>query len=149
MMILYDKLYRSGGYEAVSVKDYLSSLIDEILSTFPGVERVKVHKQIQDFLLDVNKIQPFGIIVNELVTNVMKYAFVNQKEGTLLISAAKTDGLVTLEIRDDGQGIPESLDLEAAGGFGLSLVGMLTKNLGGQMRIDRVGGTRVVLEFSV
>ena len=147
MMILYDKLYQSGGYSDVSVRDYLSSLLDEILGTFPGARRVTVEKSIDDFVLDVKKVQPFGIILNELITNIMKHAFAGKPEGRIRVSAVLEGGVVRMEVHDDGPGFSALPASDQRIGFGLTLVEMLTKNLGGQMTIEGSGGTRVVLTF--
>jgi len=147
MMLLYDKLYQAGGYSDVSVRDYLSSLLDEIMGTFPGAASITVEKAIDDFVLDVKKVQPFGIILNELITNIMKHAFTGKHEGRIRVSASSGAGVVRLEVYDDGPGIEAFSTSGKRPGFGLTLVDMLTKNLGGQMTIEGTGGTRVVLTF--
>ncbi|MBU0936619.1 MAG: response regulator, partial [Spirochaetes bacterium] len=75
MMTLYDKLYRSAEFSKLSIKEYLGSLVDQILANFPGSSSIKVEKQIDDFQLEARSMQSLGIIVNELLTNIMKYAF--------------------------------------------------------------------------
>jgi PAS domain S-box-containing protein len=147
MMVLYDKLYQSGGYNDVSVVDYLSSLIDEILGTFPGAGSITVEKNIGDFVLEVKKVQPFGIILNELLTNIMKHAFAGKTKGFIRIAATLHAGVVRLEVHDNGPGIPPSWVSQRSGGFGLTLVEMLTKNLGGTVHFENDGGTRVVVTF--
>ena len=75
MMALYDKLYQTGDFQIMPVADYFSSLIDEVVENFPNRGLVRIEKKIDAFDLDVKKIQPLGIIINELFTNIMKYAF--------------------------------------------------------------------------
>lgn len=149
MGVLYDKLYRTEGIHELSLREYLPALVDEIIANFPGRHIVHVEKQIDDFMLPVKILSPIGIIVNELITNAMKHAFAGRNEGTLTITAAKKDNRVTISIRDNGTGLPESVDIERSGGFGLQLTGLLAKQLQGTMRIERDGGTGFVLEFSV
>ena len=96
--------------------------------------------------MDTKKLQTLGIIVNELLTNIMKHAFAGRERGSISISADSIDERITLVIEDDGKGIPESVDLNCAG-FGLTLVGLLTKQLEGTIQIKRVRGTRIVLVF--
>ncbi len=147
MMLLYDKLYQSADFTEIPVAQYLLSLIDEILSNFPNRKMVKIEKNIGDFVLSVKKLQPLGIIINELLTNIMKYAFIGKKEGRIAISVTCREDLVSIVIEDNGNGMPESVDFENSTGFGLVLVGGLTRQLEGTIRIVRMNGTRIILEF--
>jgi two-component sensor histidine kinase len=147
MLLLYDKLYQSRQFAGMSVELYLPPLIDEILANFPERGRVEVEKRIGDFPLDANKLQLLGIIVNELLTNIMKHAFAGRETGRIEVAAAAERGKVMLSVRDDGIGLPEAVDIDRSSGFGLMLVGGLTKQLGGSLSIERREGTRIALEF--
>jgi two-component sensor histidine kinase len=147
MMTLYDKLYCSDGFGSLSVHQYFYSLVDEIILNFPNRSIVKVVKNIEDFIMDVKILAPLGIIANEILTNVMKYAFTGKESGIIIFSASKKDGLATISIGDNGIGIPESVDFENSTGFGMCLVSMLVDQIGGNIRIERVGGTKFIIEF--
>jgi len=147
MQLLYDKLYRSADVQQMPLAAYLDPLTDAIISNFPVRNRIRITKQFDDIILGVKVLQPLGIIVNELLTNTMKYAFVGRSEGTIFISATLKENLVTLTVADDGNGTPESVDFKHTTGFGLVLVHGLTKQLGGKIRMERGEGTRIVLEF--
>jgi PAS domain S-box-containing protein len=147
MTLLYDKLYQSATFDAVSIRDYLSTLVDEIVGTFPGGASVRVEKNIEDFPLDVRRLQPLGIIVNELLTNIMKHAFVGRDAGSIEVSVSTQGEKVSIVVRDDGVGLPESIDFESATGFGLMLVQNLAAQIGGRIRLERGAGTAVVLAF--
>ncbi len=147
MMLLYDKLYQSPNFNEMSVKEYLPELVDQIIENFPNFGVVKIVKNIDDFLLESNRLLTLGIIINELLTNIMKYAFVDRIDGIITISAALLENIVIIIIQDNGNGIPESIDFENSSGFGLMLVGMQTKQLHGTIRIERENGTRIILEF--
>ncbi len=152
MRLLYDKLYRSAGFRELSLKDYLSALIDEILANFPEIVPVTVEKRIDDFMLDARRLQPLGIIINELLTNIMKYAFTGRTAGRILVSALQdTDngngGDIVVIVEDNGRGLPESVSLDQPSGFGLTMVQALSTQLGGTVRIERENGTRIVLRF--
>jgi two-component sensor histidine kinase len=125
----------------------LLSLVDEIIGNFPNGNMVKVEKNIGDFILDVKRLQPLGIIINELITNVMKYAFKGRESGLITVSATDTDGHVAISIQDNGNGIPESINFENSTGFGLHLVRILTQQLNGTIEIERGNGTKIVLEI--
>ncbi|MGV8122298.1 MAG: PAS domain S-box protein [Candidatus Xenobiia bacterium LiM19] len=149
MGVLYDKLYRSENLNEVSMKDYLRSLINDIAGIFPDSESLKIETRIDDFVLPVRVVSPLGIIVNELLTNAMKYAFTDRDECIIAVTAQCRDNHVTLVFEDNGNGIPESVDIHTSGGFGLMLVGMLVEQLNGSIRIERNGGTAFILEFQV
>ena len=153
MMVLYDQLYKSMSYEEISTKDYLDDLIDKVIELFPRTIDLQVEKKICETRLKVNKLQALGIIVNELLTNIMKYAFKGKQNGTITITlfVRETDKAgkrnLCLTIHDDGNGIPESVTFENTKGFGLMLVNTLTKQLNGRCRIERDKGSGIVIEF--
>jgi len=144
---MYDKLYRSADYNEASVREYVSSLVDDILENFPDSRKVRIEKRLQDFKLDARRLQPLGIIINELITNIMKYAFKDRETGSIAVSATEEDGRVSISIQDDGVGMPESVSFDNSTGFGLQLVHALTLQLQGTIRIERGAGTKVALDF--
>lgn len=147
MTVLYEKLYASSSFSAVSTTVYLPALVDEILENFPASASLDVEKRIDDFPLNIDKIQPLGILLNELLTNIMKYAFAGRSEGRIEVSAAASGATVTVVVADDGVGLPESIDFGRSPGFGLTLVRELANQLDGTIRLERGSGTRVILEF--
>jgi PAS domain S-box-containing protein len=147
MMTLYDQLYKSADFTELSLRDYLPPLIERIVSNFPNADSVKVEMHIDDFILEIKQVQPLGILLNELVTNIMKYAFPGRNDGIIAVSATLADGRVTIAVRDNGVGIPESVDFGNSTGFGLMVVGALASQLKGTIWIERGEGTAVILEF--
>jgi two-component sensor histidine kinase len=155
MKVLYDKLYRSSNFQKLSVADYLPALVDEILSNFPNSNKVTVEKKIDDFVLDAKRLQPLGIVINELLTNIMKYAFTGRNDGLIIIEVELKPALtgngktIFIAIQDNGNGMPEAINFENSTGFGLMLVNMLTQQLNGSIRIERSNGTKIMLEFEL
>ncbi len=149
MMLLYDRLYQSEDYKVISTTSYISSLVDQVVANFPNSASVRIEKKIDDIGLDEKKIQPIGIIINELFTNMMKHAFIGKAGGVIKLSATMNGNHVKLILEDNGIGIPEHICFESSTGFGMQLVSMLTKQIGGRIRIERGDGTRFVLEFEV
>jgi two-component system, sensor histidine kinase PdtaS len=109
---------------------------------------VRVEKQIDDFTLPVKILSPIGIIVNELITNAMKHAFAGRNDGIITVTAAMKDKHVTISVKDNGNGLPESVDLATSTGLGLQLTGLLADQIDGTIRIVRERGTMFVLEFT-
>ncbi len=149
MTVLYEKLYASANFSTVSTTAYLSALVDEILDNFPGSTSLDVEKHIDDFPLHIDKIQPLGILLNELLTNIMKYAFAGRSEGRIEVSATVAGSTATVVVADNGVGLPESIDFGRSPGFGLTLVRELASQLDGTIRLERGSGTTVILEFRV
>lgn len=147
MMVLYDKLYHSTDHQNISMAEYLPFLVREIVKIFPHAPSVSVETNVEDFTLGANRLMPLGILLNELLTNIMKYAFGENGAGTVRVSASVEDGAVTIIVEDNGIGMPESVSVEQSTGFGLGLVASLVRQLQGTIRVERDKGTRFVLEF--
>jgi len=149
MGILYDKLYCAVDFMEVSVKEYLIELASEVVTNFPNSQNVKIKENLEEFMLDAKRVQSVGIIINELLTNIMKYAFKGRESGLIVVSATKTDDHVAISVEDDGIGMPETITFENSTGFGLQLVQALTQQLNGTIRMERGNGTKILLEFDV
>ena len=147
MSLLYDKLYRSSDYSELSVQAYLPTLVDEVVANVLEGRRVRLEKTIEDFILDAKRLQCLGIIINELLTNCLKYAFKGRASGLISVSALSANGHISVSVQDDGNGLPESVNFKESTGFGLQLVHALTQQLKGSVRIERAKGTKVVVEF--
>jgi len=147
MQVLYDKLYKSNSFSELSASEYFPPLIDEIVANFPNADAVTIEKEIGDFPMQVSLLQPLGIIINELLTNIMKYAFEGQGDHRVKVSVSRSDQRISIVIADNGKGMPEAVDFKHSAGFGLVLVGALTEQLRGTIKIEREAGTRIVLEL--
>jgi len=148
MRILYDKLIITDDYEMLSVSQYINDLIDSIFSTFPPGKDVIITRNISDFQLSSKVLFPLGIILNELLTNVLKYAFDIDDKGIIKVVITYENSHVTLSIHDDGKGLPDDFDSSyKTKGFGLLLVQMLSKQLRGTFTITGSQGTVSILEF--
>ncbi|HOT74194.1 MAG TPA: PAS domain S-box protein [Candidatus Wallbacteria bacterium] len=149
MMVLYDKLYRSNNFNELSFREYIESIVNEVVDNFPNKNIVKMFKIIDNVMIDAKILPAVGIIINELLTNIMKYAFNGRESGSITVSGRASDNRVTIAVQDDGIGLPESIDASNPGGFGLELVHMMTRSLKGDIKIERGGGTKFVIEFDL
>jgi PAS domain S-box-containing protein len=147
MAILYDKLFQSDLSGQISVRQYLPDLVDEVIENFPSGIKINVSKEIDDFILDAKQLQPLGIIINELITNILKYAFAGREEGTIQVTASCQETHVVIAIEDDGVGFPDGISFEKSTGFGLKLVWMLVQQLAGTIQVTKGNGTRIVMEL--
>lgn len=147
MMLLYAQLYVSSEEGSLEAERYIAPLVDDILKGFPEHAAINVVMEIDRIVLDASRLQALGIIVNELISNVIKYAFPEGRQGTLALRARLQGGMVTFLIEDDGVGLPEGVDFGTTAGFGLRVVAGMAEQLRGRIRIEGGQGARYVLEF--
>jgi PAS domain S-box-containing protein len=147
--ILYEKLLAGDGYEILSTREYIESLIDSIVAVFPGRRGVHIESKIDDFQLSSKVMVTVGIIINELITNAYKHAFGRTEGGHIRIGLARAGSVARLVVRDDGAGIGESADSGNSPGFGLTIVKILTEQLRGSFSTANEGGTKSVVEFKI
>jgi PAS domain S-box-containing protein len=150
MMGIYDILYRSGEYRRVAAGEYFSDLIDKISATYITSPRVRIEKSVDNMTLNSAILFPVGMIVNELLTNALKYAFRDGKPGIITVRIMKKDDKhAEIDIRDNGKGLPDAFEISNTRGFGLTLVKMMIQQINGTIRINRVGGTEFRIVFPV
>lgn len=149
MGIIHQKLYQGDNLGSIEMKDYFINLSEGILDTFNAEDQVKIECAMDNLDLDVDTAVPIGLIVNELLTNALKYAFPEKQGGTINISLEKTkDNYLKLKVRDNGVGKTEGLAPQGTG-FGSQLVKLLTQQLNGTMveRTDK--GTSIEFDFLI
>jgi two-component sensor histidine kinase len=129
------------------MRDYFINLGEGILDTFNAEEKVKIECAMDNLDLDVDTAVPIGLIVNELLTNALKYAFPENEQGTIYISLEKTaDNYLKLKVNDNGVG--KIVGLKPKGtGFGTQLVELLTQQLNGKMKEHTDQGTHIEFDF--
>lgn len=150
MMGIYDILYRSGEYRSVAARAYFSDLIEKISSTYITSTRVKIESEIDELILDSSILFPLGMIVNELLTNALKYACPGGKSGVINVRIMRKDEKhIEISIRDNGTGLPDALEISSSRGFGLTLVKMMIQQINGSIKINRVNGTEFRINFPV
>jgi two-component sensor histidine kinase len=147
MMTLYEKLYLDEAGRGVSLAAFLPTLVEEIASVFPRKGNIKVETDIEDVVLDPKTLSTLGIILNELVTNSMKYAFAGRSGGTIRVRTLREGSDFRLVYSDDGIGIEDEKVLEHSSGFGLTLIRALSDQLGGVARLDLKNGTNFELSI--
>jgi len=134
---LYSKLSRSGKVEAIDAASYLEDLCRNLVATARSEQPASIvlHTEIGSELLPTDQAIAMGLIVNELVTNALKYAFPSQTKGSVKVTLKRVSGELQLTVVDDGQGVdPRRADT----GLGGRLVNGFAKQLGG--RVDRESG---------
>ncbi|MDD5141999.1 response regulator [Methanoregula sp.] len=147
--LVHEKLYQSKSFAEIDFRDYLMKISENLMQSF-GVPRGKVRVDIrgENVVLPLEKAIPVSLIVNELLSNAFKYAYPNERTGTILVSLQQDGNRYTLLIRDDGIGLPESVTLDNIETLGLQLVVSLVGQLVGTIALDRSNGTEFSIEFT-
>ncbi len=151
MMVLYNKLYRSENFRIISSKEYLDDLIDHIRDTQDPSSKILLETDIQDHHLDSKKLLPLGMILNELMTNVYKYAFPKGHAGRIDIRLSFPDTrTMELEVLDNGVGLPDSIiQTKTDTGFGFVLITMLVEQQGATMELRNSPGAHFTIRFPI
>lgn len=145
MSLIHQKLYSEDNLSRINMKEYIEELSDFLFKSYKPGNGVKRIIESENLLLDVDHAVPLGLIINELITNALKYAFDSQAEGQLKISLARTNEEFELKVADTGKGLPE--DFENSGSMGMNLVHILVAQIDGRIRISREGGTLFTIQF--
>lgn len=145
--IIHQKFYQSDNFVNVNLHDYLNELLYYLQDSFsiPDLITVEIAPDCND--LDVSQVLPIGLIINEAVTNAIKYALPGNIRPRIHISMACEDEHVTLSVVDNGPGFPADFDPEAVTTFGLNLITGLARQLRGKVVFDSTAGVRITLSF--
>ena len=141
---LYTLLYSANSYTTVQAETYCGRLVDSLLEM---ASDVSVDMEIAKVTLSVKSATSLGIVITELVTNALKYAFKDGKPGLLRVSL-KRDGVdLVLTVQDNGKGFPDTFDIKNSSGLGLTLVQALASQLGGTFSVENDQGGRCTVRF--
>ncbi len=149
MSLIHKKLYIASDLEQIDAADYIQSLATSLLTTYkvsPGAIALQV--DVEPVILSLDQGIPCGLIINELVSNALKYAFPTNQPGEIRIQLRQIGHELELIIQDNGIGLPDHLDLANIESLGLSLVYALsTEQLEGSLTVDRSQGTIFKIRF--
>ncbi|MFC1671064.1 sensor histidine kinase [Spirochaetota bacterium] len=148
MALVHEKLYQSENLSEINFGEYIQGLSDELYSIYYETnQNVNITINAENAYIDINYAIPCGLIINELVTNSLKYAFPDNMKGIIKIDFYEEKGNYVLQHMDDGVGIPENIDINDTATLGLQLVNNLTLQLRGTIDIDSSQGTNVKIKF--
>ena len=147
MSIIHQRLYQNDHLSSIEMKDYFLNLGNHILDSFGEEERIKINYKMPELHLDVDTAVPLGLIVNELLTNSLKYAFPNKQAGEITIDLdKKSANELQLLVKDNGIGQTEGEPVKGTG-FGKTLIDLLTRQLDGTMQVIYTSGTQYLFNF--
>lgn len=148
--LVHEKLYQSKSLARINFSDYIRKVAENLFQSY-GVQKAQVGLNItaNEIFLPINKAIPLGLILNELFSNALKYAFPDNRRGTISVDFISTGGRYVLSFRDDGAGLPVGIDLDHTETLGLQLITSLAQQIQGTVALDRGAGTGFRIEFGV
>jgi two-component sensor histidine kinase len=150
MALVHEQLYQSKDFAEINFTEYIQNLISYLFQTY-GVkaDNITLELNIDDISLSIDTAIPCGLIISELVSNALKYAFPNRIHGTIYVAVnSESDNNFTLIVRDSGIGLPLDLIDNSVKSLGLQLVNVLTSQLEGTLELDCSVGTEFRINFS-
>ncbi|PWC32518.1 histidine kinase dimerization/phosphoacceptor domain -containing protein [Azospirillum sp. TSO35-2] len=151
MGLIHEQIYRSTGVSVVRLDEFIEALAGHLRSFHrrPGRD-IAIQHRVEPLSLDLNRVVPFALILNEVVSNAFKHAFADRASGTVTIALIEEGSVLHLTVQDDGTGSAEPIP--AAGGtgrpsMGMDLIRAFTRQIRGDYRFTRDGGTRFDLTF--
>jgi two-component sensor histidine kinase len=149
MALIHEKLYQSNDLARIDFSEYTRNLTNYLAHSFENYSsKIKLYTNVDKILLGVDSAVPCGLIINELVSNSLKYAFPDNRDGKISIDFRKNgESEFILTIDDNGIGFPGEVDFQNMNSFGLQLVNTLTKQLGGMIELDTNCGTKFTIAF--
>jgi PAS domain S-box-containing protein len=141
MALIHEKLYQSETLAKVDLADYVQSLVAILVRTYTTGSQIGLEIQVDPATVAIDTAIPVGLMLNELVTNALKYAYPNGRTGKLMVSLrAESSGFFILRVQDDGGGLPPDFQLGHVGTLGLRLVRMFAKQLRAEVTLHSEPG---------
>lgn len=149
MAFIHESLYQGKTLSHVKFSEYVRNLVSNLFHTY-GVNKagLKLKFDLDEVFLNLDTSIPCGLIINELISNALKYAFTDRESGTLSVTLKKMeDGKLKLEIADDGKGFPETINWKDTESLGLQLVVTLAGQIRGDIQMETKKGTTFTIIF--
>ena len=148
MTLVHERLYQSRDVARVDFAEYVSALVAELRRSIQPRAGIELRVVADDVALPIETALPSGMIVCELVTNVLKYAFPLPRDGAATVSIRRRDGQIVIGVDDNGVGLPPGFDPAAGASFGWALVRMLVAQLEGTVVATSGDGAHVRVSFA-
>ncbi len=151
MSAVHETLHGSEKLSEIDLKAYLSKITNSIFQTYATNHRkVKLNSNIENLPISINQAYPLGLLINELISNSLKYAFPDEREGEISVSMRELDKELELAVADNGVGLADGLDWKNSNTLGLKLVRTLVENqLDGSIDMESDNGTKFTIKFNI
>jgi PAS domain S-box-containing protein len=148
MSYIHESLYQTKDFSHISFDAYITNLVQNLVHSYQvSTEKIKLKLDVDPINLALDQAIPCGLILNELITNAMKYAYPNNKGGEISISVKEKHNKISMSIADFGVGLPKGFKIDDSETLGLSLVDTLIDQVDGQLSLKTEGGTEFLIIF--
>ncbi|NQT25857.1 PAS domain S-box protein [candidate division KSB1 bacterium] len=147
MALVHEKLYQSENFATIDLKVYIEALVMELFQTYGHGNRIRMEFKIRPISLSLDQAVPCGLIINELVSNALKYAFPKNRKGMVQISLHTKKGVHEIAIRDDGIGMAKDIHTKEIDTLGLKLVRILCDQIKAETSWHVEKGTEFRMKF--
>lgn len=146
--LIHKTLYQSENFSKVPFQNYLTELLLAIQASYSNNQsKINVTVKANEIELGINTAIPLSLIINEIVTNCFKHAFIGRENGNISIELSKQSDYFQLIVADDGNGLPEDFNINKLHSVGFDLIKGLTKQLEGNFKFERENGTKITIQF--
>jgi two-component sensor histidine kinase len=146
--LLHQKLYQSDDLSFIDMAGYINELVNYLKDCFEMGERINFIQDIQNIQLEISQAVPLGLILNESISNALKYGFPGDKQGIVKVLLHRIEpNYFLLEITDNGVGVSDILDLEKNESLGMTLIKGLSKQINGKLEIESELGFQIRIRF--
>jgi PAS domain S-box-containing protein len=148
MAFIHESLYQNKDFSQINFTEYIITLVKNLFYSFEtNQQKIKTNFAVDTIFLNLDLSIPCGLIINELVSNALKYAFDDGRDGTVFITLKKDKGKIRMIVADNGKGIPPEVDYRSTETLGLQLVTTLTEQINGTITMNRNKGTTFEIIF--
>lgn len=148
MAFIHESLYQNKDFSQINFSEYIVTLVKNLFYSFEAnQQKIRTNFAIDTIFLNLDLSIPCGLIINELVSNALKYAFDDGREGAIFITLKKHEGKIKMVVSDNGRGIPEHVNFRNTETLGLQLVSTLTEQINGTITMNRNKGTTFEIIF--
>jgi len=145
---IYEQLNSTGSLDRIDLDAYVRDLVGMLAETYTvDPEKIRFTRNIESMDLPLKVAAPLGLILNELITNAIKYAYPGNADGEVRISVERSGDSAILRVADDGPGLPQDFDPERADSLGLRIAFMLAEQIGGSLSFGKGDGTNAAVTF--
>lgn len=149
MALIHQNLYQDDNLSGIDVQHYISKLCENLFQSYNiHPQRIKLLKEIQPLTLDVDAVVPVGLILNELITNSLKYGFPGEKDGIIKIIVQEANGVLQLKVYDNGVGLPDDFHTRYKDTFGYKMIDAFLQKMKGELKTYSEEGTKVEITVS-
>ena len=147
MALIHEHLYGNEKMSSIDFADYVSKLVPMVVGSYGGEDKISYRLEVEQTVLTIEQAIPCSLILNELVTNALKYAYTGTARGEISVMLHSDARFVTLRVSDKGVGLPAGFDPVKTKTLGLQIIGILTKQLFGTLVVEGVGGAAFTIRF--